>query len=280
MLIASFMFIQFMSISLGQTTYATVADGSWSTAGIWDNGVPPSPLPSSDSIIINHAVTYNVNQTLKGVMVVNANSSITGTGTTDLKIGKAAINFGELINYGSISVRNLEVKPKNQGVSTDQLPVLHNYGTISTSKDITIGNNNGAGIFNNYAAGTVSVGDNLTLNSFLNNVGTMTVVTKLINSGGTIDSCGSILTPTLEIHSNSGRPGTFECIQVCGPFGDPSTIFVDGTLYFDYDDANNNAPASEVSFNNPNTIFCSIAPLPVELVAFDASVVKICYCAL
>jgi len=257
-----------------QTTYTTVAGGAWDIASTWDIGVPPSPLPSTDSIIINHDVTFDVTKTVRGVIRINTNASLTDVGGANLKIGKGAVNSGELINYGSITVRNLEVKPKNGGVATDAFPVLHNYGTITASNDLKIGNNNGAGTFNNYSTGVVNVADEIVLKSFLINSGSMYVSNVVKNYGGTIDGCGFIETPTIDIESNTGRPGTFECIQICGPSGSPTLIIVAGVFYFDFDDAYNNAPASEVVFNSVTTVFCSPAVLPVELIAFDASVVN------
>ena len=88
-------FVHFHSYS--QVKYSSVANGSWNSSSTWDNGIPPSPLPQSDTVYINHDVIINVTQIILGVLVVDS-SGVINNSSVDLYIGKGAQNQGELFN--------------------------------------------------------------------------------------------------------------------------------------------------------------------------------------
>lgn len=210
-------------------------------------------------------------------MLLERGATLTGTGH-DLNIGKNGIDMGELINHGTLTVRDLEVKPGNGCTSTIILPVIHNYANIITANDLHIGNNCGAGAFYNHSGGTVNVSNQIHLDNYLCNADTMYVATLIKNHGGTIDCCGYIETPYLDIDQNTGRPGTFLCTDICQSDGSDPVIDVANTIYADLPDAYNNAPSSDVSFHGDSTLVCSynahgmLMSLPIELILFSASV--------
>ena len=265
-------FIIFGTTCIGQTTYKTIADGVWLSESSWDaSGIPPSPLLASDSIIIRHDLT-DADQSIRGVLVIESGASFVST--SDLEVGENGINLGKLVNYGTISIRNLKVKPGNGCTPTDTLPVIHNFGQINTSNNLHIGHNNGAGAFYNHIRGTVTVNNQIHLDNYLYNEDTMYVLSDLRNHGGTIDGCGYIETPYLDIDENTSRPGTFRCINICTGDGSSVEINIDGSDYADLADAYNNASSEDIWIDTSNTFICSFnvlgEPLPIELLSFEA----------
>jgi len=273
--VLAFGLIVFMTTMVNaQTTYTTAASGAWNTASNWvSNSRPPTNLPSGDSIIIRHAMVYNVNQNVLGVMVVNSGASVIGTGQ-DLTIGSGAINRGKLINRGRVSVDNLEVKPGGGCTVTRVLPAIHNYSSIITAGDFQIGNNCGAGSFYNYIGGKATVGGQVHLDNYLYNEDTMLITGNLKNHGGYVEGGGFIRTPYLEIDNNSGRPGTFDYINICGPSGIAPTIDVNGTTYPNLIFMYANASSSNVVIDRDSTRICGTnqqgTALPVALISFEA----------
>lgn len=259
-----------------QSNYETDQDGSWSSSSTWlSNNKPPDPLVAGDSIFVKHDITYDVNQKILGVMVVEAGASITST-NKDLDIGKGGTDAGELINYGTVDIRDLEVKPDNGCTATIVLPTINNYGTITLSNKLHIGNNCGAGSFYNYAGGTVTVDNEIHLDNYMFNADTMYVLNKLKNHGGIIDGCGYIETPELDIDQNTSRPGEFNCINICTSDGSDPIIDIDGDDYDDLQDAVDNASSAEFVADPDSTLICdynyvgNFMFLPIELIAFDA----------
>lgn len=263
-------------LAFSQTNYTTANNGTWNVAGTWDaNGVPPNPLPNGDSIIIKHIINYNVSMEVLGVMLVQSGATIIGDGGSDLDIGKGGIAIGQLINYGNITVQNLEVKPDNGCTANNDFPSIHNYKVITTTNKLHIGNNCGAGAFYNYSEAVVSVANDIHLDNYLYNVSTMSAAVKLKNHGGTVEGCGTIETPLLDIDINTGRPGLFGCIDICNAGADP-TINIDGADYTNLNDAFTNGPAAEVTIDDDSTFICGfnqagdVNSLPIELLYFRA----------
>jgi len=251
--------LQMSSPVFSQITYTTITNGTWSVSGTWDgNGVPPDPLPNTDSIIVKHTVTYDQTQEVLGVMIIEATGSVLGT-TRDLDIGKGGIDLGELINYGTILVRELEVKPELSCTAGHPLPYIENYGDITTTIDLDIGRNCGAGSFFNRAGGTVTVGSRVHLDGYLCNADTMYVTDSLYVHGGTIDCCGFIEAGNVHMDNNAGLPATLNCMNVCGPGGTAPVLNVDGTYFSDANDLYNNAPTSKVVSDPSFTTVCGVS---------------------
>jgi Secretion system C-terminal sorting domain len=278
-LLIAFLFGFLSSTSMAQTNYTTSADGNWSDVGTWDvNGVPLDPLPFGDTIFVNHALNYNFNQRILGVMIVAVNASVIGA--NDMDVGKGGVDQGELINYGTLQFRDLDVKPDNGCTPTIVLPVIENYGLITTTDDLHVGNNCGAGSFINHVGGKVNVGDDVHADNYICNQDTITIAGEFKIHGATLECCGWYEVSELDIDENGGRPSTIGCAQFCDGGSDP-IIDIDNTTYSDLSDAYNNAPASEVVMDNDSTCVCglnqagapcgSIMPLPVQLFTFGAN---------
>ena len=274
----AFLFFQFLVCQalFSQTTYTSIMEGDWNTASTWDvNGIPPSPLPSTDSVIIKHDVTLVADQDILGVMFIEATGAITESGNEKLNIGKGSVDQGELINYGFIIINNLKIKPDNTCTASTGLPKAHNYNIIIVD-DLEIGEDCAAGALINYLGGKITVADELHVDNYLENQDSIFVGVKIKNHGGTIDGCGYMESPLLEIDDNSGRPGTFKCIDICQNDASDPTIEVAGTTYSDLIDAFSNAPPTEASFDDDSTFVCGfnqlgiINVLPITLVYFKA----------
>ncbi|PCJ28833.1 MAG: hypothetical protein COA97_00405 [Flavobacteriales bacterium] len=264
------------SVVLCQTTYTTINSGAWNGASQWDaNGVPPITLPSGDSIFINHTIIYNLDQIIRGTMVINATGSITGL-TKSLKIGRGAINQGTLINYGSITIDKLKVKPDNGCAKTDLLPIAHNYGIITTDNGMHVGNNCGAGRLNNYTGGKVYVTGGLHLDGAICNQDTMTFTGIVKVHGGTLECCGYIETPEIDVDANGGRSATLGCINICSSDGSDPILDFDGTDYTPLSSVPSNP--TEYTIDDDSTAICGEAingpALPIVLISFEANINK------
>ena len=257
------------------STHATVADGNWSDAATWESGiVPPNPSPIGTCIQIKHDVVYNVNQIVRGEMLIMLNASLVGGGN-DLKIGRGVIDEGDLTNYGTLTVRDLVVKPKNGCTPNLGKPWINNYGIITTTDDLNVGNNCGAGSFFNYSGGKVHVTDVLHLDNYLCNSDSIFIGNKLKIHGGNVDCCGYIETSLLDIDVNGGRPSTLNCQHYCQPDGiTPPTINISATVYADLNDAILNSSSSDVSIDPDSTTVCDPILLPIELLFFNATVLN------
>ena len=269
--------ILFLAISVRSiaTTYTTSGGhGTWSNAAAWVGAVPPDPLLAGDSIIINHAITnYDVTQDVRGVMLINSTGSITGT--EDLKIGKGAINQGTLINYGTINIDKLEVKPDNGCTSADALSIAHNYGTITANNNMHVGNNCGAGRLNNYTGGKVYVTGTLHLDGAICNQDTMIFSGIVKVHGGLLECCGYIETPEIDVDQNpSGRPANLTCTNICSSGGGDPILDFDGVDYSPLSSVPSNP--TDYSIDTDSTAICGAAiggpALPIDLISFEANV--------
>ncbi|MFL2570978.1 MAG: hypothetical protein ACJ0QL_03770 [Parvicellaceae bacterium] len=238
-----------------QVKYSTVANGSWSNSSVWDNGVPPNPLPQLDTIYVNHDLSYDDSQIVQGVFFIDTNGSITNS-SKDLFIGNNSQNEGEFFNYGSISVSKLEVIPTGCG-SNNTKPVVHNFGNITCSAKIHIGKNCGSGFFFNYLGSNVSTASELHLDGYLCNEDTIEVQTRIYNHGGTIECCGYFITPKMETDQNQGRPGGYYCSNFCTDQQTEPIIEVDGNIFPSYLNAYLYASPSSVFFDNDSTLICN-----------------------
>ena len=245
-------FVHFHSYS--QVKYSSVSNGSWSSSSTWDNGIPPSNLPPSDTIYINHEVIINNTQIIRGVLVIDS-SGLLNNSSVDLFIGKGAQNQGELFNYGSIIVNKLDVSP-NGCSSNDTKPVGYNFGDINCSSKLHIGKNCGSGFFYNYLGSNVNLGTELHLDAYLCNEDTIVVQNRIYNHGGVIECCGYFITPKMESNDNEGRPGAYFCSSFCTDQQTEPIFEVDGSNYNNFSDTYNNAPNNEVTFDSDSTLIC------------------------
>lgn len=257
------------------STHETIADGDWSDPSTWQSGIiPPNPSPVGTCIQIKHDLIYDVKQVVQGDMTIMINASVIGAGN-DLKIGKGEIDEGDLTNFGTLTVRDLQVKPNNGCTPSLGKPIVHNYGIITTADDLHVGNNCAAGSFHNYSGGTVYVTDQLHLDNYLCNSDSMFIGSVLKVHGGTVDCCGYIEVPLLDIDANGSRPSTLNCQHYCQQDGSTPPMFnVGGTDYLDLDDAILNSSPSDVSIDSDSTTVCAPILLPIELLFFNATVLN------
>lgn len=260
-------------------TYSTISGGSWSTSTNWaGSSIPPNPLPAGDTILLNHAMTYAFSQSVRGVMIVATGASLSTTASTDLSIGNGVTNTGELINRGTINVRNLNVEP-GAGCSLGQtLPTIQNFGTVNASNNLNVGSNCGAGSFFNETGGKVNVGVQLHADHYICNKDSIFIGTSFKIHGAFVDCCGYFEAPLLDIDDNGGRTSTISCAQLCASGGGDPTINVQGTDYADLNDAYLNAPTSDLVLDNDSACVCgfneaggscaSVVPLPILLKSF------------
>lgn len=213
------------------TVYTTSSAGDWSTCTNWIGGTcPPDPLAATDTIIVAHAMVYDVEQDVAGYMLVQASGSITGD--ENLKI-----DGGTLDNYGSIDLDTKKLDIKAGGV-------VSNYATIVTDKvDVDVGAllvNRGSltieddlhidGVFANYdytyAFDVHCDGD------FCNNDTLEIDPGEKFDAHGCdinwndTDTCGDgwILTCEIKMHDNVGTEPYMSRTDFCCPNGDPASI--------------------------------------------------------
>ena len=249
------LFLIIANSAVAQTNYTTISDGSWSSSSTWDaNGIPPDPLPAADSIFIQNDVTVTSSIEILGVITIEASHTLTATNQFD--VGRGSVNEGEMINYGTVVASTLEVEPDNGCSSSDALPLIHNYGSMSVSNDLDIGKGCGGGSFINALGAKLTVDGELHIDGYLCNQDTIYVNNSVVNHGGTIDCCGYIETSSVEAKPNSGRPGTFGCTDICSSGGSEPSLQVDGSSYTDFNDAYFNSSTADAVFDNDSTHFC------------------------
>ncbi len=136
----------------GKTTKTNTA-GSWTNAGIWDNGLPGA----GDDVVIRHAITYNTSYSVSGTgsLTINNGGSLIdapGGSTFDLTIE----NSGQLIVDGTLRIEgDFELKNNSDLFvrSCDTLEVgettLENNGDIEIDSCAVLIFNGDLGIKNN-----------------------------------------------------------------------------------------------------------------------------------
>lgn len=279
--IHTFIFLMLLSImGISQTTYYTISDGDWDNTPSWIPTEPPNTLPVGDSIIVNHTMYLNSDQIVLGTMIITDSAVINGSNKNKITIGKGSISDGEFFNYGMLSINKLIVKPDNGCVPSNDLPVAHNYGTIDLFDDLNVGNNCGRGAFFNYSGGKVYVGDQIHLDNYLCNQDSMFVTNVVLVHGGTIDCCGYIETPEIDIDANGSRASALECIDFCDQSATSPIINIGGTNFINLNDAYNNAPTTETTIDDDSTLICGLnqlgldVALPLEITDFQVNLIS------
>ncbi|GLR16003.1 autotransporter outer membrane beta-barrel domain-containing protein [Portibacter lacus] len=151
--IAFLIITAFTNLLSAQTTYTSVANGNWASAATWDgNGVPPTPIPPGDVVIVNNVLSSTSLITNQGVI------NITQAGNGGLDLYSGAI----LTNSGTINV-NSNTFGSALGISTGA--TLENDGLITVDGGTqfstlritggTLNNNSGATLDLSYALGTI-----------------------------------------------------------------------------------------------------------------------------
>ena len=260
-----FLFLLFSSqFYYSQTKYSTISDGTWTSLFVWDNGVPPNPLLEFDTIVIKHNVSYNLNQSVQGVIIVDTNGVLTTANSSDMFIGNNVNNKGELYNYGNISINSLRLEPNNCGVN-DTKPVAHNFGDLIINDELNVGIGCGSGFFYNHYNSNFSINNVLHLDGYLCNEDTIFVSTLFKCHGGVVDCCGYIQTPEIQADDNDNAPSIFMCINVCTSTGSTPIISVGGSNY-------SFLPASDavnLVVDNDSTLVCNVNQIG-DSVSFSA----------
>jgi len=121
-----------------QTTYTSVQSGSWTSASTWDsNGIPPIDIGGTDTVNIDHRVTYGGSINIDFGATLNVNHVFSITGNITLLHPGSTLN----INYGVVITVNGNIsKPSGQ--------VNFNYGRFQSCNgnyDQSLGSTNGIG---------------------------------------------------------------------------------------------------------------------------------------
>ncbi len=249
----------FTLVDLSATTYTTIKKGAFNKTATWDaEGIPPSPLPAGDKIIINHNVTLksmdyvigggmtlNAKFTVKKTLTVNASGKIIGT--SELKVKG---DNGQIDNYGCIEVWKLHVGSDDDDDGDER-----------------------KGTLNNWAGGEINVNGDLRLNGVLNNTWLMTVTGLLHNHGGIVQGNGNLLSCEVEFEENEDWPGTFAGQEICCNDGsmpiyrieDEDTDYVGIEAFIA---VNGLTSEDHAIVNVEDFIECGLTPLPAELIDF------------
>lgn len=250
-------------------TYTYTGVGTWTTASNWTcsgtcpngNTIPPNPLPSGSSIVINGNCLMNVNRRIDdgASLTVNPGAILTIGASRQLN------NFGNIVNDGTID---------NTGTFVVRNYFQNNGGFVNHPLSMVSGNGTWDGDFNNDGILDLDIGG----------IWTFTITGNYTASATAIHN--------IEIRNNAaGTNPESDRITVNG------TASLDGTLNFTIDNANDivspntfypvmsgglsgmfttvNFPgvASDwmVTYTSANVLITySGAPLPIELLSFQA----------
>jgi len=127
----------FLNSGFSQTTYTTIANGVYdggTCAANWDtNGCPPNPINATDVVIVNHAITFNSDLDINGILTINTGATFSGSNDIDIGVG------GTLVNDGTLDTdKDLHVGGSffNNGITN--IKKLYSAGYICNTGSITI----------------------------------------------------------------------------------------------------------------------------------------------
>lgn len=198
--------------------------GNTDGSTFWNEGDPISgdKVAFGNTLFINHAMTFNKEIKVEGVIVINASGSLTNLGK-NLKVGNNK-NRGVIINYGTLTAKKIDIKGDKDN-PIDEMPVVYNYDSILTGK-LHIGDNPAGELVNYYTGHIVvssTLGDKkgeLHVDNKVTNCGIITAETKVKLHGGEITCGGSSYTPLVEFDDEDSRKGTVTNQNFCtGPSG-------------------------------------------------------------
>lgn len=152
-LLAFFLFALNISTSAQTYTFSNNFGQFWSTSSNWAGGLPPNPLPSGQTIIINGYCNLDMDQTIEGALEVQSGSlfstdyySITNIGTLTVSPNTRIqavfiLNNGILYNNGTILTDNVDLINSGTITNYDTIVVdgsdayYNNTGTITNEAD-------------------------------------------------------------------------------------------------------------------------------------------------
>ncbi len=284
--IFSFLTVCILTLTIIQTCNAAVfisttgGTADYFDDASWVGGVAPNAtLAPGDTVIINSPINLDGAIVINGHLQVNVGGSLIGA--EKVEIGKPGDDEGSILNYGTIDVASITIKPKNAIGLSDDSPSFENYGTVITSGNLHIGDNDQAGVFINYAGGSVTVGGDIHQDNLLINYDTITVAGTWKNHGGRVEGCGVVNVSTIEFDDNGTRTGSFGCIDVCNGGNSPvfeikggATYNDPNTSYFDLI-TGEGFNGSQNTIDSADTYICGVNygggtnPLPLRLLDFN-----------
>mgnify|MGYP006277519301 CR=1 FL=1 len=167
----------FTTINLSAQNYYTTQDGNWQTKGIWLNNNDPGTgwiNWKTDTIFINHNVTFNQSLGVEFVVIVSSSGSITGN--SDFTIS----NNGELKTNGGFNINNLTVQNAGEAILNGNTTINNNLNQTGNNSSIT---NNGNM--------TVNGNTNLQNQSYFTNNDTITLNGTFLNNTTTVTNTGT-----------------------------------------------------------------------------------------
>src|ERR1043165_334109 len=84
-------------------TYTFIGTGAWSSSSNWDSiGIPPNPLPTGQTIIIDGTAILDIDQTILSSVPTASILAINTSKTLTINPSKTLINQGNLTNNGTL----------------------------------------------------------------------------------------------------------------------------------------------------------------------------------
>ncbi len=258
------------SFSINAQTFITIAHGDYDDDNIWAGGVAPSEnVSSGQTIIINHDVAYDQDINIEGQMTINTGGSIT-SGNKKFEVESG----GKVIANGLITAKELNVKDNGKLIINgnaffdkkltleDADSVVFN-GNTYIADDIKTDDNANITISAGAIVQVVDVvehdGNNLTINGGLIAGGGGN--TNESENGATINGTGLFQIDGDGIDNDGSIAGS---LDVCS--GDGTTNPVSGNGV--------SRSATVCSSSGVNFPIIPAAPLPVDLVAFEANLTE------
>jgi hypothetical protein len=117
--------LSLIGLTASAVTKTSTGNGNWNVAGTWSPSGVPSP---TDNVIINHAITLNVNIDIDpggSITISNGASLIGSTFGIDFNGATTGSVLAHLINHGTLTVDNILESTECAYSRID------NYGTMS-----------------------------------------------------------------------------------------------------------------------------------------------------
>jgi hypothetical protein len=277
------------------TNWTGGVDDYWCNSANWSAGTPGSNddviIPSGSTVVIDCNVSIKSLE-VDGTLTIN--SSKTLSVDQDFDIGEDD-NSATVVNDGTIIMGASDFKVKGDGTtslpaSPQVGPFFTNNGIFETDGKISIGNNNGGGVFTN--AGTVtatSTSKEVHIDGTLINSGLFSMSGKLKMHGAHVSGGGTIEVPLVEFDDNNDRKGTFIDQSIEGIGEDSCDSSGAGTDFRSKSEGNNiqisfeefidvhglNPDGSDYYVDPDKFYVCGInangSGLPVDLISFEGS---------
>jgi len=205
----------FLNSGFSQITYITTSNGNYSNCLIWSPTCPPALIPIGDSVIINHDIMLTADLKISGALIINSGKELSG----------------------------------NKSITVDLGGAIYNNGSLDIGQDL---NNYGSFYNNDYAKF-----DKVINFGYICNTGTIEVspTKQFVNTGGTIDCGGEIITCKFVTQNNGGDIANVSNVNMCCNDGyDPNYLYLGGIV------DSNTVSFCGITFTGVN--------LPVELESF------------